>query len=113
MTATAEKLTISIAMTTFNGATYLEEQLDSLLGQQHLPAELVVGDDGSEDETLSILERFARKAPFPILVHRNPSRLGFRANFAASSSPSAIRMTYGAPTISLRWRRASRTLTCC
>jgi glycosyltransferase involved in cell wall biosynthesis len=81
MTATAEKLTISIAMTTFNGATYLEEQLDSLLGQQHLPAELVVGDDGSEDETLSILERFARKAPFPILVHRNPSRLGFRANF--------------------------------
>lgn len=81
MTSTAEKLTVSIAMTTFNGADYLEEQLESLLGQQHLPAELVVGDDGSEDETLAILARFATKATFPVLIHRNPDRLGFRANF--------------------------------
>ena len=61
---TAEKLTVSVAMTTFNGATYLGEQLDSLLAQRHRPAELIVGDDGSEDETLAILEAFARSAPF-------------------------------------------------
>jgi glycosyltransferase involved in cell wall biosynthesis len=78
---TAEKLTVSVAMTTFNGETYLEEQLDSLLVQRHLPAELVVGDDGSEDETLVILERFARRASFPVRIHRNASRLGFRTNF--------------------------------
>jgi glycosyltransferase involved in cell wall biosynthesis len=68
-------------MTTFNGATYLQEQLDSLLAQQHLPAELVVGDDGSEDETIAILDRFAARAPFPVLVQRNATRLGFRTNF--------------------------------
>ncbi len=73
--------TVSVAMTTFNGALYLDEQLDSLLGQRHLPDELVVGDDGSEDETLAILERFARKARFPVFVSRNAERLGFRENF--------------------------------
>jgi glycosyltransferase involved in cell wall biosynthesis len=76
---------VSVAMTTFNGAPYLEEQLDSLLGQRHLPAELVVGDDGSEDETLAILERFARKACFPVLVNRNSDRLGFRKNFVCAA----------------------------
>ena len=78
---TAERLAVSVAMTTFNGETYLEEQLDSLLAQRQLPAELVVGDDGSQDNTFAILERFARRASFPVLVHRNPSRLGFRTNF--------------------------------
>jgi glycosyltransferase involved in cell wall biosynthesis len=82
MTGAAAGLpTVSVAMTTFNGAPHLEEQLDSLLGQRHLPAELVVGDDGSEDETLAILERFATKASFPVLVSRNSDRLGFRENF--------------------------------
>ena len=73
--------TVSVAMTTFNGAPYLEEQLESLLGQRHLPAELVVGDDGSEDDTLAILQRFSQKASFPVFVHRNADRLGFRRNF--------------------------------
>ena len=82
---TPEKLTVSVALTTFNGATYLGEQLDSLLAQRHPPAELVVGDDGSEDETLAILEGFASRAPFPVVVHRNPRRLGFRANFIATA----------------------------
>ena len=78
---TARAVTISVAMTTFNGAAYLEEQLNSLLDQRHLPLELVIGDDGSEDETLVILERFAGRAPFPVLVQRNVRRLGFRENF--------------------------------
>lgn len=81
MTSVGHGLTVSVAMTTFNGAAYLEEQLDSLASQRHLPSELVVGDDGSEDATLEILERFASKAPFPVLVVRNPTRLGFRENF--------------------------------
>ena len=78
---TAAKSTVSVAMATFNGAAYLQEQLDSLAAQRCLPAELVVGDDGSEDDTLVILERFAATAPFPVSIQRNPIRLGFRANF--------------------------------
>ena len=72
---------VSIAMTTYSGETHLQEQLNSLAKQHLLPAELVVGDDGSTDNTLDILECFARNAPFPVGIHRIPQRLGCRANF--------------------------------
>jgi hypothetical protein len=68
-------------MATFNGAAYLQDQLADLSRQSILPAELVVCDDGSTDETLGILEGFAQEAPFPVLIHRNSGRLGYRANF--------------------------------
>jgi glycosyltransferase involved in cell wall biosynthesis len=42
---------ISIAMTTYNGERFLEEQLRSLTEQTTLPNELVVCDDGSTDRT--------------------------------------------------------------
>jgi glycosyltransferase involved in cell wall biosynthesis len=74
-------LKVSIALTTYNGASYLQEQLDSLAGQHFLPTELIVGDDGSTDGTIGILERFRREAPFPVVIHSNPIRLGYRANF--------------------------------
>jgi len=79
-------LSISVAMATFNGAAYLDRQLADLAAQTALPAELVVCDDGSTDETLDILQRFAASAPFPIRVHRNPERLGYRANFLKCAS---------------------------
>lgn len=72
---------ISIAMATYNGASYLGVQLASLGRQSRLPDELVVTDDGSTDDTLAILEGFAREAPFPVQLHRNPSNLGYALNF--------------------------------
>lgn len=75
------KPSISIAMTTYNGAAYLAAQLNSLAAQKFTPAELVVGDDGSIDETLEILEHFSKVAPFPVRICRNPQRLGYRENF--------------------------------
>jgi len=76
---------ISIALTTYNGGKYLAEQLASLAAQTLPPAELVVGDDGSTDGTLQILQNFAATAPFPVRIHRNPARLGYRANFMATA----------------------------
>ncbi|WP_237477183.1 glycosyltransferase [Lichenibacterium dinghuense] len=72
---------ISIAMATFNGARYIGEQLRSLADQTLLPAELVVTDDGSTDNTVEIVSAFAATAPFPVRVHVNPQRLGYGANF--------------------------------
>lgn len=73
-------------MCTFNGQAYLGEQLESLAAQTRLPAELVVRDDGSTDETVPILEQFARTALFPVRVTRNATRLGIPDNFAAAIS---------------------------
>ena len=73
---------VSIAMTTFNGARYLAEQLNSFAAQTRLPDELVVGDDGSTDTTAAILAEFAAHAPFPVRVVVNAAQLGPSRNFA-------------------------------
>lgn len=75
------RLTVSIALATYNGEKYIREQLDSIAAQTLLPCELVVTDDGSSDETLSLIEEFATSAPFDVRIYRNESNLGFADNF--------------------------------
>ena len=72
---------VSVAMTTFNGGLYLQEQLDSIRRQSLLPEELIVCDDGSSDETLDIVRRFATEAPFKVIVDAHGERLGYNRNF--------------------------------
>jgi glycosyltransferase involved in cell wall biosynthesis len=72
---------ISVALCTYNGARFLEPQLDSYLTQTRLPDELVVCDDGSTDETIEILARFERRASFPVRIVRNESTLRPTKNF--------------------------------
>jgi glycosyltransferase involved in cell wall biosynthesis len=73
-------------MATWNGEKYIREQLDSLARQTLLPCELVITDDGSTDATLAVAEEFARRAPFPVRIHRNPERLGYADNFLRAAS---------------------------
>jgi glycosyltransferase involved in cell wall biosynthesis len=77
---------ISVAMCTYNGAKYLEEQIASIIAQTVQPIELVVCDDLSIDGTMDILERVADEAPFPIRVFSNETRLGSTENFARATS---------------------------
>jgi hypothetical protein len=72
---------ISVAMTTYNGASYLREQLDSIFAQDRLPDELIVCDDRSSDATPDILREYAARAPFPMQVVFNEERLGSTKNF--------------------------------
>jgi len=75
---------LSIAMATYNGARFIAEQLQSFTQQTRHPDELVVTDDGSTDETLTIIERFADEVSFPVHVHRNQERIGYTRNFEAA-----------------------------
>jgi glycosyltransferase involved in cell wall biosynthesis len=72
---------ISVAMCTYNGGRYLQEQLESIALQSRLPLELVVCDDRSTDDTISILKRFQAEAPFAVKVIGNSQRLGSTRNF--------------------------------
>lgn len=81
---------VSVALCTYNGAVFLEEQLASMLAQTVLPGEIVVSDDGSTDATSAIVERFAAESSVPVRVLRNPSPLGVTKNFEG-----AIRATTG------------------
>lgn len=75
------RTSVSVALATYNGARFIAEQLNSLARQTMLPDELVVSDDGSGDETLSIVRAFAQTAPFPVRVLDKAERLGFSDNF--------------------------------
>ena len=72
---------LSIALTTYNGARYLAEQLASFARQSRPPDELVVCDERSTDATGQVLADFAASAPFPVRVVVNDERLGIIANF--------------------------------
>ncbi|MBY6242472.1 glycosyltransferase family 2 protein [Methylosinus sp. Sm6] len=76
---------LSIAMATFNGERNIGAQLESFLSQTRLPDELIVCDDGSSDETLPIVEAFAKRAPFPVMVYRNEANLGYTKNFETAA----------------------------
>ncbi len=77
---------VSVAMATFNGQRYLEEQLASLARQAVRPFELVVCDDRSSDSSFTILQKFARTAPFCVRVFQNDETLGYRSNFIKAVS---------------------------
>lgn len=73
--------TISIAMTSYNAARFIEQQLASFAAQTRLPDELVISDDGSTDDTAAIVERFARTVPFPVRHLLGLPKLGMHMNF--------------------------------
>jgi glycosyltransferase involved in cell wall biosynthesis len=73
-------LTIAVVMTTFNGEEWLEAQLQSISSQTRLPERLVISDDGSTDRTVEIARRFARDAPFDVVLLEGP-RAGVGENF--------------------------------
>lgn len=73
---------ISIALCSYNGQKYFEEQLQSIFEQTRLPDELVMGDDGSTDQTLKLANEYAQRASFPVKIISNKTQLGVTANFS-------------------------------
>lgn len=52
---------IVVAMSTYNGELYIQEQIDSILEQKNVKVDLFVRDDDSKDKTLEILKTYAKK----------------------------------------------------
>ena len=70
----------SVAMCTYNGQNYIEEQLRSILEQSIPIDEIVICDDGSIDDTFSIIGRFIESGA-PIRLIQNSKTLGYTRNF--------------------------------
>lgn len=54
---------IEILMATYNGASYLREQMDSILRQTDRNWHLTISDDGSTDGTEAIIDEYVRRYP--------------------------------------------------
>ncbi len=53
--------TVTVLLSTYNGASCLPDQLDSLLAQSRPVDRILVRDDGSSDDTLGILAHYAER----------------------------------------------------
>jgi nucleoside-diphosphate-sugar epimerase/glycosyltransferase involved in cell wall biosynthesis len=73
---------IVILLATRNGAAFVQEQLDSYQTQTYGNWELLVSDDGSTDDTIKIIEQFAKQVPQRVVVRRGPE-MGFWQNFVS------------------------------
>lgn len=58
----------AVLLATYNGATFLTEQLNSLLGQSYPDFLIIAQDDGSRDETPKLLAHFAQRPAARCLV---------------------------------------------
>ena len=72
---------IHILLATYNGASYLRAQLDSIFTQSCDEFMLYVSDDNSTDETYSILKEYESRYPEKMFISRSENRLGAAANF--------------------------------
>jgi glycosyltransferase involved in cell wall biosynthesis len=76
--------TIDILLGTYNGAKYLPELLQSLERQTYRDWRLIVRDDGSTDETLTIVKTWAQTQRQPVeFASDGRGHLGPCGNFAA------------------------------
>ena len=74
---------IAILLSTYNGSAFLLEQLQSLFAQTYANFVVVVRDDGSTDNTLSILLEHKTREPDRLhVVESEASNLGPRDSFA-------------------------------
>ena len=76
----------SVALCTYNGEKYLNQQIDSILKQSIKVDEIIVCDDGSLDSTLSILEQYQKKHPSLFKIFVNKENLRSMKNFEKAIS---------------------------
>lgn len=77
---------VIILMSTYNGALYIEEQLDSIFRQKHQNFELWIRDDDSKDNTVEVIKQYKNKleptqAEKITLVSTELGNLGYMKSF--------------------------------
>ncbi|MFD2939567.1 glycosyltransferase family 2 protein [Flavobacterium notoginsengisoli] len=75
---------ISVCLATYNGENYIKQQLDSILNQIGIDDEVVISDDNSTDDTVTIINSFNDKR---ISIHKNKGK-GVHQNFENAISKS-------------------------
>lgn len=81
---------VSVGLPTYNGAAYLRDSLDCLVGQTHPDLEIVISDNASTDGTSEIAAEYSEKYPQIRHIRSDttvPALENFRRAFALSTAP--------------------------
>lgn len=81
-------MTVGIAIALYNGARFLEAQLDSLRTQTCPADQVVLCDDGSKDDTVAVVRNYIEKHGLQDRwqLHINEKNLGYAKNFYTAMS---------------------------
>lgn len=84
-------MNFSVALCTYNGEKFIEEQLASIVNQTVPVQEIVIFDDASTDRTVEIIESFIARNIEPIAFNLfvNSKPLGISRNFEACISATS------------------------
>ena len=77
---------LSVALATYNGQKYIKGQILSILTQTLPPDEIVVSDDCSNDETLSIVTDISLLYKGILVLLENDKNVGYTQNFSKALS---------------------------
>lgn len=83
------RATLSVILPNYNHGRYIAEALQAIVDQSLPPLEVIVVDDASTDDSVAVVESFARRHPCVRLL-RNESNIG-----AARSADRALRESTG------------------
>ena len=72
---------LCILLASYNGEKYISDQLDSIINQTYKNWELIIRDDGSKDETMTILNKYEKKDERIKILRDDKGNLGFLKNF--------------------------------
>lgn len=79
MRANMKKPMLSVILSNYNHAQYLEGALEAILNQTYKPMEFIIIDDASTDDSVEIIETFKEKYPNIMLI-KNKHNRGLVAN---------------------------------
>ncbi|AZH31400.1 glycosyltransferase family 2 protein [Paenibacillus sp. M-152] len=71
---------VQILLSTYNGAAYLDEQVESLINQKDVNIQIIIRDDGSTDDTVAKLNALKQRYPQQIILYPE-SNVGVIASF--------------------------------
>lgn len=84
---------ISVCIATYNGGKYIEEQLRSILDQLSADDEVIVSDDNSTDDTVSIIKSLG-DSRIKIYAHK-PDKCSFLIDHSTHNFENALRHSHG------------------
>ena len=103
---------VSVVMSVYNGGDQLRETLDSLLAQQEINLEIVVVNDGSQDNTPTILDEYVRNCSSLKVLNQSNRGLteGLIVGCSAAQGEFIARQDCGDCSAPLRIRKQSEIL---
>ncbi|MDO5340847.1 MAG: glycosyltransferase [Bacteroidia bacterium] len=76
---------VSVVMTSYNRGHYIGQAIDSILAQEcSFPIEIIIGDDGSTDNSRELLSQYHEKYSDIIVLNFQEHNVGFGPNWAST-----------------------------